>query len=79
MKTARLLLATLSLATLAACGTESITEPTRIAPPRAPAANGEAPPPPPCNGTIVVTTDSDGRTTQTCVLPQPGPLVGSGG
>ena len=89
MKTARLLLAALSLATLAACGTESITEPATRAPgsarqeltPSTPEAttSGDTGPGQSCNGIISVTTDPSGVTVETCLSVDRGPFVGSGG
>lgn len=89
MKTARILLAALTLATLAACGTESLTGPavpgaarfeTTPAPEGEATVNGDgdtgvrA-----CSGTVVVTTDSSGNTVTTCVTSDRGPQLGSGG
>ena len=87
MKTARILLAVLSLAALAACGNDSITgslAPGGVRHDTAPATgNGETTedssagsitedsPPPPCSGTIVVTTDASGNVTYTCVTTPP--------
>ncbi len=97
MKTARILLAVLSLAALSACGNESITAPGDLTP--GSARHEAAPAPgddtttddsgsgtatageiPPCAGTIVVTTDSSGNVTYTCVTNPPrGGQYGSGG
>ncbi|HEX8211835.1 MAG TPA: hypothetical protein VF584_16790 [Longimicrobium sp.] len=83
MKTARILLAVLSLAALAACGNDSITGSLAPGGPRhdtAPETGdagttedsddgtvSEETPPPPCPGTVVVTTDPSGNVTTTCV------------
>jgi hypothetical protein len=87
MKTARILLAVLSLAALAACGNESITAPGTMTP--GSARHQTAPAPgndstsesgsgtatagetPSCTGTIVVTTDSSGNIIYTCVAAPP--------
>jgi len=90
MKTVRLLLATLSLAALAACGTESITGPGS----QAPGARRSVVPILPdtvtiesttstgtgstCQGTLVVTTDASGNVTTTCTTDTRGPTIGSG-
>lgn len=89
MKTARILLAALTLATLAACGTEVPTGPTVPGAARfetAPATEEDATvsgdgeePVQTCTGTVVVTTDSSGNTTTECVVYDRGPQVGSGG
>ncbi|HEX8450676.1 MAG TPA: hypothetical protein VF647_01200 [Longimicrobium sp.] len=87
MKTARILLAVISLAALAACGNESITgspAPGAVRHDTAPAtvnddttgdsgadAITEDTPPPPCAGTIVITTDASGNITYTCVTTPP--------
>lgn len=89
MKTARILLAALALASLAACGTESITGPAVPA-----AARYETTPDgdaddtvsgtpsgdtvQTCTGTIVTTTDAHGNTVVTCVTLDRGPALGSG-
>ena len=91
MKTARILLAALTLATLAACGTESLTGPAapgaaRFETTPAPSTeegdtvsgDGETPVQV-CNGTVVVTTDASGNTVTTCVASDRGPQLGSGG
>ncbi|HEX8392155.1 MAG TPA: hypothetical protein VF665_07380 [Longimicrobium sp.] len=83
MKTARILLAVISLAALAACGNDSITgspAPGGVRHDTAPATVSndstedsgagsitEETPPPPCSGTLVVTTDPSGNVTTTCV------------
>jgi hypothetical protein len=89
MKTVRLLLAALSLATLTACGTETITGPV------APSARHDVLPGDPtepeepfiqsggttCDGTLVVTTDASGNTIVTCeaATTKGGGYMGSGG
>jgi predicted small lipoprotein YifL len=88
MKTARILLAALTLATLAACGTESLTGPAVPG-----AARFETTPAPEngdtvntdgdtgvrtCSGTVVVTTDASGNTITTCIVSDRGPQIGSG-
>lgn len=91
MKTVRLLLATLSLAALAACGTDTITGPGSRAPGarhneapilsdtaaiQSPTSTGSATE---CEGTVVVTTDSSGNVVSTCTTAETrGPVVGSG-
>lgn len=85
----RLLLATLSLTALAACGTESITGPASHAPgarrsldpvvsdtTESTTSTGDETI---CEGTVVVTTDSSGNVTTTCTTTDSrGPVVGSG-
>jgi predicted small lipoprotein YifL len=81
MKTVRLLLAALSLATLAACGTESITGPGAPDARRSvtPADPGTSTTQTTCQGTVVVTTDASGNTITTCTTEtRGGPVVGSG-
>jgi predicted small lipoprotein YifL len=88
MKTFRLLLATFSLAALAACGTESITGPGSHAPgarrnvtpvegdtttTQSTSSSGTGTT---CDGTVVVTTDPSGNVTVSCTAR--GPVVGSG-
>jgi predicted small lipoprotein YifL len=89
MKTARILLAALTLATLAACGTESLTGPavpgaarfeTTPAPEGEDTINGDGDTwVRTCSGTTVVTTDASGNTVTACVVSDRGPQVGSGG
>lgn len=91
MKTARILLAALTLATLAACGTESLTGPavpgaarfeTTPAPDGEDTINGDGDGDTgvrTCSGTVVITTDASGNTVTTCVVTGRGPQVGSGG
>lgn len=89
MKTARILLAALTLATLAACGTESLTGPavpgaarfeTTPAPESEDTVNGDGDTGVrTCSGTVVITTDASGNTVTTCVISDRGPQVGSGG
>jgi hypothetical protein len=95
MKTARILLAVLSLAALAACGNDSITgspAPGGVRHDTAPATVSndttedsggsitEETPPPPCPGTVVITTDPSGNVTTTCVTGDGrGGVLGSGG
>ena len=92
MKTARILLAVLSLA---ACGNDSITgspAPGAVRHDIAPATVSndttedsggsitEETPPPPCPGTVVITTDPSGNVTTTCVTGDGrGGVLGSGG
>jgi uncharacterized lipoprotein YbaY len=81
MKTVRLLLAALSLATLAACGTESVTGPGAPEARRdaTPAATGTSTTQSTCQGTVVLTTDSSGNVIATCTTEtRGGPVVGSG-
>jgi predicted small lipoprotein YifL len=90
MKTVRLLLAALSLAALAACGTQSIIGPEapgarRDVTPVDPATITETtiqstPPGTTCEGTVVVTTDAYGNTIVTCQTDtRAGGYMGSGG
>ena len=82
MKTARLLLAALSLATLAACGTEPLTgsSPEKARRAITPGTGGTTTQSAPaCAGTLVITIDQYGNAVETCVINDRGPLVGSGG
>lgn len=90
MKPVRLLLAALSLAALAACGTESITGPgapsaRRSVTPADPAASQEGSVQSTtggttCDGTVVVTTDPSGNSVVTCeTTTKGGGYMGSGG
>ncbi|HEX8361374.1 MAG TPA: hypothetical protein VF613_14770 [Longimicrobium sp.] len=83
MKTVRLLLAALSLATLAACGTQSVTGPdagarrgvtTTTAPSTGTTIQSATSTT--CEGTLVVSTDASGAAITTCTAR--GPVVGSG-
>ncbi len=88
MKTARILLAAITLATLAACGTESVTGPAVPGAARhgaAPTTSGattaageDTSLQSNCNGTVVFSVDALGNTVTTCVVNPRGPLVGSG-
>lgn len=87
MKTARILLAALTLATLAACGTESLTGPavpgaarfetTTAGGDDTISADGDTAVQT-CSGTVVTSTDASGNTVETCVVYDRGPQVGSG-
>lgn len=84
MKTARLLFAALSLATLAACGAEPITgvSPENARRKIAPGTNEPTIQPTQPAGDctkIVLSVDSNGNTVETCEIPERGPLGGSGG
>ncbi len=93
MKTVRLLLAAISLATLAACGTQSITAPeggahrdvtpidaTITVPPITPDGTILSTPGTTCEGTVVVTTDANGNVVVTCQTDtRGGGYMGSGG
>lgn len=84
MKTARLFFAVLSLATLAACGTDSITAPDAArqgrtpAPPTATTSNDVGLPVMPPEASTGIITDPSGVTVETCVTTGRGPLAGSG-
>lgn len=87
MKTPRILLAVLTLATLAACGTESVTGPAVPGAARFETTTAESEDTisadgdteaQTCSGTIVVTTDASGNKVETCVVSDRGPQVGSG-
>ncbi|HEX8831938.1 MAG TPA: hypothetical protein VF705_12270 [Longimicrobium sp.] len=78
MKTVRLLLAALSLATLAACG-NTITGPGAPEARRDTAPGTSTTQSTTCQGTVVVTTDAAGNTIATCTTDtRGGPVVGSG-
>ena len=78
MKTARLVLTALALATLAACGTGSITGPSPENAHKAvaPADTGV---PTTTNSTCSDTVEPDGTITRTCTEDGRGPYGGSGG
>lgn len=91
MKTARLLLASLSLAVLSACGSETITSPAAApggasrnitaADTTSETTNLENPTERTdlgCSGTLVTTTSPLGVTTVECVTEHRGPTMGSG-
>jgi uncharacterized lipoprotein len=90
MKTARLLLASLSLAVLSACGSETITSPAAApggasrnitaADTTSETNNLENPTGTTlgCAGTVVTVTSPLGVTTLECVTEQRGPTMGSG-
>jgi uncharacterized lipoprotein len=90
MKTARLLLASLSLAVLSACGSETITSPAAspggasrnitAADTTSETNNLENPTGTTlgCAGTVVTVTSPLGVTTLECVTEQRGPTLGSG-
>lgn len=80
MKTTRLLLATLSLAALAACGTESLTSPSpeNARQQAAPSTGGSSIQSTGACAQVVVTTDVSGNLVETCATNERGPGMGSG-